>query len=211
MAFKTFAPGVLTSSDVNTFLMRQTIITCTSTTRPASPNEGMFIYETDTDNLAKYDGINWIYQGYYQSWTPVLSGSGWTFKGHTATGKYAMFGDMVHAVGTIAWDGTGARTAGAGAVLCTIPISSSVTQTITTISQMGNFAMLDDSLNLQYTGQCRVNSATALLFMPTTHLAANDTVNSLNDSLTSGYTGYSGKVPDDNLDTWRFSIWYEAA
>jgi hypothetical protein len=29
MAFKTFAPGVLTSSDVNTFLMRQAVITCT--------------------------------------------------------------------------------------------------------------------------------------------------------------------------------------
>jgi hypothetical protein len=63
MAFKTFAPGVLTSSDVNTFLMRQAVIVCTSSTRPASPNEGMTIYETDTDRHAFYTGTAWRYFG----------------------------------------------------------------------------------------------------------------------------------------------------
>jgi hypothetical protein len=209
MAFKTFAPGVLTSSDVNTFLMRQSVIVCTAATRPASPNEGMFVYETDTDALAKYDGTNWIYQGYYQSWTPVLSGTGWTFKGYTATGKYAQFGDMVHAVGTITWDGTGSQAAGASAVLSTLPVSSSSTERI---SQKGNFAMLDDSLGRQYAGQCRVNGSTSLFFMPTTHLAADDATNSLNNSITSTYiSSSSGKAPTDADDTWRFSIWYEAA
>ena len=60
MAFKTFSPGVLTSSDVNTFLMRQSVITCTAATRPASPNEGMLIYETDTDAFAWYNGTSWF-------------------------------------------------------------------------------------------------------------------------------------------------------
>jgi hypothetical protein len=59
MAFKTFAPGVLTSSDVNTFLMRQAVIVCTSSTRPGSPNEGMTIYETDTDRYKTYSGTAW--------------------------------------------------------------------------------------------------------------------------------------------------------
>ena len=75
MAFKTFTAGeTLTASDVNTYLAKQAVIVCTSGTRPASPVEGMTIYETDTDRLACYDGA---------SWAPVAAGyhavlSGWT-------------------------------------------------------------------------------------------------------------------------------------
>jgi hypothetical protein len=60
MAFKTFTAGVLTSSDVNTFLMKQAVITCTAATRPASPNEGMLIYETDTNVFSSYNGSAWV-------------------------------------------------------------------------------------------------------------------------------------------------------
>ena len=55
MAFKTFVAGaVLTASDVNTYLAKQAVVVCTSTTRPSSPPEGMTIYETDTDKLLTY-------------------------------------------------------------------------------------------------------------------------------------------------------------
>ena len=55
MAFMTFSPGaVLTASQVNTYLARQAVIVCTSTTRPTSPPEGMTIYETDTDKMLVY-------------------------------------------------------------------------------------------------------------------------------------------------------------
>lgn len=55
MPFKTFVAGaVLTASDVNTYLAKQAVIVCTSTTRPSSPPEGMVIYETDTDKLLAY-------------------------------------------------------------------------------------------------------------------------------------------------------------
>lgn len=55
MAFKTFTAGaVLTASDVNTYLAKQAVVVCTSTTRPSSPPEGMVIYETDTDKLLSY-------------------------------------------------------------------------------------------------------------------------------------------------------------
>ncbi|MEU4589990.1 hypothetical protein [Micromonospora aurantiaca (nom. illeg.)] len=61
MAFKTFSAGdVLTASDVNTYLMKQVVIVCTSGTRPSSPVEGMTIYETDTDVLRVHNGSNWI-------------------------------------------------------------------------------------------------------------------------------------------------------
>ena len=55
MAFKTFVPGAtLTAAEVNTYLAKQAVIGCTSTTRPSSPPEGMTIYETDTDRLLTY-------------------------------------------------------------------------------------------------------------------------------------------------------------
>jgi hypothetical protein len=41
-------------------LLQQTIIPCTSGTRPSSPNEGMFVYETDTDKMSFYNGTAWV-------------------------------------------------------------------------------------------------------------------------------------------------------
>jgi hypothetical protein len=41
-------------------LLQQTIIPCTSGTRPSSPTEGMFVYETDTDKLSFYNGTAWV-------------------------------------------------------------------------------------------------------------------------------------------------------
>lgn len=60
MPYKTFTAGsVLTASDIMTYLMKQVIITCTSGTRPSGPNEGMTIYETDTDKIMVYSGSGW--------------------------------------------------------------------------------------------------------------------------------------------------------
>lgn len=55
MAFKTFVAGAtLTAAEVNTYLAKQAVIVCTSSTRPSSPPEGMTIYETDTDKMLIY-------------------------------------------------------------------------------------------------------------------------------------------------------------
>jgi uncharacterized membrane protein len=99
MAFKAFAPGVLTSSDVNTFLMRQSVITCTSSTRPASPNEGMTIYETDTDKTLQYSGSAWVdVLGLTNltSYTPVLGGTGWAVGNGSLIGAFQRMGNTVH-------------------------------------------------------------------------------------------------------------------
>lgn len=108
MAFKTFAPGVLTSSDVNTFLMRQAVITCTSSTRPSSPSEGMTIYETDTDLFAHYTGSAWQYTGGFTAFTPTISSSstGWSIGNGTATGYYARVGDFIFGRLLIGWGST---------------------------------------------------------------------------------------------------------
>lgn len=60
MAFKTFNDGdVLTETDLNTYLMRQAVVKCTSGARPSSPTEGDVIYETDTDALLIHSGSAW--------------------------------------------------------------------------------------------------------------------------------------------------------
>lgn len=60
MGFKTWATEeVLASADLNNLLMRQAVVVCTSGTRPGSPPEGSFIYETDTDTYRGWDGSAW--------------------------------------------------------------------------------------------------------------------------------------------------------
>ncbi|MEV7804982.1 hypothetical protein AB0O28_18735 [Microbispora sp. NPDC088329] len=63
MPFKDWGLEVLTSADVNTYLMQQVIIRCTSTTRPSSPTEGWHIYETDTRRFLVYRSGSWVRQG----------------------------------------------------------------------------------------------------------------------------------------------------
>ena len=65
MPKKTFSVGeLLTSTDVNTYLMNQTVMTFASstarTTAIPSPTEGMTTYLQDTDELQFYNGSSWL-------------------------------------------------------------------------------------------------------------------------------------------------------
>lgn len=44
-------------------LMDQSVIVCTSTTRPKAPHEGMVIYETDSHGHRWYNGTTWVALG----------------------------------------------------------------------------------------------------------------------------------------------------
>lgn len=78
MAYKTFVDGVdLPASDLQTYLMNQSVIVCTSSTRPSSPNEGMVIYETDTDSLKVYTTAT---TGWRPQWNLP-----WGYQGHGST------------------------------------------------------------------------------------------------------------------------------
>jgi len=62
---KTFTAGeVLTASDVNTYLMEQSVMVFGGTAARSSaiptPSEGMTTYRTDTQQIESYDGANWI-------------------------------------------------------------------------------------------------------------------------------------------------------
>ena len=63
--FRTFAAGeVLTASNVNTYLMQQSVQnfagTAARSSAVTSPSEGMVAYLQDTDQISYYDGSNWV-------------------------------------------------------------------------------------------------------------------------------------------------------
>lgn len=59
------ALDVFTASDLNGYLMDQVTISCTSGTRPASPPDGMRIYETDTGSERSWSAATstWVTTG----------------------------------------------------------------------------------------------------------------------------------------------------
>jgi hypothetical protein len=59
LGFKTFVAGTLSASDVQGYLMQQSVVTCTAATRPGSPLAGMTIYQTDTDTHWVFNGMIW--------------------------------------------------------------------------------------------------------------------------------------------------------
>jgi hypothetical protein len=63
--FKVFGSELIRSSDSQNYLMNQSVIVCTSSTRPSTggaPLEGMVIYETDTDKLLIYTTATTLWQ-----------------------------------------------------------------------------------------------------------------------------------------------------
>jgi len=100
MPFKTFVAGPLPSAEVNDYLMKQSVIVCTSGTRPASPVNGMTIYETDTGRYITWNGsawsrviggTNWRYAAYSTATLAIPSGT-WTTVGGYSTAFTGMAG-----------------------------------------------------------------------------------------------------------------------
>lgn len=61
--FQIVANGDVPDATYFNGLMRQSIIPCTSITRPSSPVDGMTIYETDHDLLRTWNGTAWQITG----------------------------------------------------------------------------------------------------------------------------------------------------
>lgn len=156
MAFQTFIPGVLTASEMNTFLMQQVVITCTSTTRPASPVEGMTIYETDTNITLQHSGTAFLV--FHQPWTtytPIFAafnlstGAGsTTFNAGTgtSTGAFMRIGQTVHCNFTFT-AGTGFVHPAVGeSLFFTVPTATTSTANFC----VGHGRFVDNSASEQY-------------------------------------------------------------
>ena len=95
--FKTFTAGsVLTASEVNTYLMKQAVIVCDTTADyPASPVEGMTVYDKGADALKVYTTAttNWN-PPWNMPWGIVKTTAGGTsgYAYGTATTNSASFG-----------------------------------------------------------------------------------------------------------------------
>jgi len=101
MAFKTFTAGTLaTASDVQTYLMNQSIATFSSTTARnssiTSPVEGQVAYINSSDTFTYYTGTGWQNLAYGGAWTAFTpTGSGITYGNGVFDFAYAQFGKTV--------------------------------------------------------------------------------------------------------------------
>lgn len=144
MGFKTFAAGdVLTASDVNTYLMKQTVIVCTSSTRP-TPVQGMTIYETDTNWVQVYNGSAWVPESVPKTaYTPTLTNLVVGFGG-TNTANYWVNRGVMHIQGNIIF----------GTIGQTFPAGSSIGAALPS-------GFTGDSIDATIVGLCRMRDTSA--------------------------------------------------
>lgn len=151
MAYKSWVAGeLLTSADVNGYLMKQTVIVCTSGTRPSSPPEGMTVYETDTDRYSCYNGTAWVTMGQMISsqFTPTLTAATTNPQmgtGAWANAKYTLWGGKWCTYrGTLRFGTTGTITAGSGQYLISLPVATG-TSVGAGVDAMGAGLVFDNS------------------------------------------------------------------
>jgi hypothetical protein len=186
VAFKTFVDSVaLPASDLNTYLMKQANIGCTSGTRPTGV-EGMSIYETDTDKVYRYTGAAWVLEcnfGAWDAYTPTFSG---TTGNGTVTGAWTRLGRLVHYRASITW---GSSTSHAAA-------TQTLTLPVTAETNRGSGEVIVD--------QGGTGRRFHAVYISTTAVSGTSEVNAFITNvlpITTWATGHS----------WQVFGWYEAA
>lgn len=169
-------------------------ITCTSTTRPTAPFEGLDIYETDTDIEYTYSGSAWVPTAQLLGWTaytPTLTQSGAVTKTVTYA-KYVKVGRTVS--GVINLTATGAGTAN-NAVLIGVPATAAAAD----FQVVGSGLIYDDSVVTYYHGLTVLNATTTFAIHPT------------GGGPLMGQTGANFPNALASGDVIRFCFTYEAA
>ena len=189
MSFKTFATGEkLTSSDVNSYLMQQTVMYFASSTARGSaitsPVEGMVAYLEDSNTYTFWNGSAWndlLWGDAWVAYTPTLSnitlGSG-----GTSSFFYQRVGKMVNVRGRITLGTSGALS---GVATFTLPVNA-----ITADQFWQSGTILNDSGTF-YAGVVRVGTSTA------TVLALNASATyttAVNTALNIPFTWASGDI-----------------
>jgi hypothetical protein len=127
--FRDFATNeVLTSANVNNYLMTQAVMSfSSSTTRDSalsgSLEEGMVAYGRSENTYWWYDGSAWkVLLQPETSYTPTLSGTGWSIGNGVFTASYTQVGDTVHFSAVLSMGST--TSFGAGIVQFSLPVTA---------------------------------------------------------------------------------------
>lgn len=161
MAYKTFTAGsVALASDINTYLMNQSVMVFTnSTTRDATltaPTEGMVAYLTASDHYTIYNGTAWvIFDIAWNAWTPTITGITLGTSSSIAC-YYARIGKTVVMTGKISF---GANASAVTAITLTLPVNAFGSGVYSTI--MGMCLMNDATGGSSYVGHLFTSSATS--------------------------------------------------
>lgn len=155
--YKDFVPGdVLTATEVDGYLMRQTVMTFSSSTTRDSGlsgvlDEGMYAYLEDTDQLTCYTGSSWeIESEPWTAWAPTITQTGTVT--HTVNwGRYRRARGIVSAIGVFTVTGSGS--AGSD-ITITTPV------TLTSGEAIGGSFTLFDTGNTVYAGSLFPGSTT---------------------------------------------------
>ncbi len=151
MAYKTFVNGaVLPASDLNTYLMKQSVMVFASTTdRDAaltSPTEGMYAFITDDNMTTIYTGSEWLpYFTSWKSYTPTWS-AGLTLGSGTVSAGYALIGKTC--ILTVSFT-LGSGSAVGGDVYFTLPVDA---VNVTRAGSAGRLSVIDASPLTRYSG-----------------------------------------------------------
>lgn len=112
--------AVPSSSTLNSNLRDQVVTQCTSGTRPSTPVEGQYIYETDTDRTLVYNGSAWVIMAEpRQTWSPTIT-QGAAVAGTVTRGWFRRSNGFFEA--RLRWIATAAGTAG-NAVVVSSPLT----------------------------------------------------------------------------------------
>lgn len=200
MGFMTFLAGAtLTAAQVNDYLMEQAFIGCTSGTRPSSPQEGMIIFETDTDRVYIYSGSTWVQLGGIGAWTAYTpTVGGWSIGNGTLDCAYQKIGRMVTArVSLVA----GSTTTYGAALTFTAPVTA-----VTGAEQWGMGSLFDGS---SVTAPCAVRLASAGTSFQVYSLTVPSTPSFVRNDNTAVAT--TSPWTWGTSDAVRFTMTYESA
>jgi hypothetical protein len=197
--YKAFTAGaVLTASDVNNYLMEQSVMSFATTTARdtalSEPEEGMVAVITGSDLVTIYTGSAWVEYGRYgawESWTPALTAvTTDPTLGNTASslGSYTRTASVITGWGRIGSFGTGTA-AGTGNYLLSLPAS---------MNYPGFVVEIGSAFYLDSGGTSRVLSLQAASSTTATMVDGTGTISSTSPGLATN-------------DQIRYSFTYEAA
>lgn len=144
--YKSFSSGdILTASDVNTYLMQQTVMVfdnaAARTSAIAAPSEGMMSYLKDTNKTYRYDGSSWLDDAGLSS--PLTTkGDLWTYT--TTDARLAVGTTNGHVLQVDSTASAGMKWAAAPAASLTIAqiASGSLSGTSVSISSLSSYDYL---------------------------------------------------------------------